>query len=171
MTSNSIPMEGSGVRMSENIMTPSVPKARKGCRESSIAISGVSERLRKGYLLLKARKSFMYLPACLMSQTGARSVASPLAARRRMSCSAFMEIDSAADARRARTVGETRSPAFASRRANPAGAVKALAPHAQAAIKRARFPMLMMRPRHLAASLRDMRPGGRSCFAFHGLLH
>eukprot|EP00961_Rhodomonas_salina_P035623 479112-Rhodomonas_salina.2 len=58
-TSKSTPMPGSGVRMSENMMTPSVPKALNGWRESSIAISGVSDLFRKGYLSEKARKSFM----------------------------------------------------------------------------------------------------------------
>lgn len=31
MTSNSIPIEGRGVKMSENMMTPSVPKALRRC--------------------------------------------------------------------------------------------------------------------------------------------
>jgi hypothetical protein len=48
MTSNSTPSAGSGVRMSENMMTPSGWKARHGCRDSSIAIEDVSERSRKG---------------------------------------------------------------------------------------------------------------------------
>eukprot|EP00966_Prymnesium_polylepis_P124419 2877264-Prymnesium_polylepis.2 len=39
-TSNSMPIAGSGVRMSENMMTPSTPNARHGCSESSIAMSG-----------------------------------------------------------------------------------------------------------------------------------
>ena len=50
--------------MSENMMTPSTPKVRHGCRDSSIAISGVSDRSRKGYLSEKDRKSAMYRPAC-----------------------------------------------------------------------------------------------------------
>mmetsp|Transcript_17793 Transcript_17793/g.58121 ORF Transcript_17793/g.58121 Transcript_17793/m.58121 type:complete len:226 (-) Transcript_17793:5-682(-) len=85
ITSNSMPRAGSGVRMSLNMMTPSTPNACHGCRLSSIAISGVSERMRNGYLSDMARKSFMYRPACRISQTGARSTGSPPAAPRRMS--------------------------------------------------------------------------------------
>jgi hypothetical protein len=48
MTSNSTPMAGSGVRMSEKKMTPSGWKARHGCSESSMAISGVSDLSRNG---------------------------------------------------------------------------------------------------------------------------
>ncbi len=44
------PPPGSGVRMSEKKMMPSGRKARRGCMESSMAMSGVSERMRKGYL-------------------------------------------------------------------------------------------------------------------------
>lgn len=47
-TSNSMPSAGSGVRMSENMITPSVWNARHGCSDSSMAISAVSERSRKG---------------------------------------------------------------------------------------------------------------------------
>ncbi len=49
-TSNSMPRAGRGVRMSEKKITPSGLKARQGCIDSSIAMSGVSERIRKGYL-------------------------------------------------------------------------------------------------------------------------
>jgi hypothetical protein len=59
ITSNSIPKAGRGVRMSLKKMTPSVLKALQGCNESSIAISGVSERLRKGYLSENFRNSAM----------------------------------------------------------------------------------------------------------------
>jgi hypothetical protein len=50
ITSNSMPNAGSGVNMSEKKMTASVPNALHGCSDSSIAISGVSERWRKAYL-------------------------------------------------------------------------------------------------------------------------
>lgn len=63
-TSKSTPMDGRGVRMSENMITPSTPKVRHGCRDSSIAISGVSERCRKGYLSEYLRNALMYRPAC-----------------------------------------------------------------------------------------------------------
>mmetsp|Transcript_733 Transcript_733/g.2381 ORF Transcript_733/g.2381 Transcript_733/m.2381 type:complete len:290 (+) Transcript_733:470-1339(+) len=59
MTSNSTPRAGSGVRMSLNMMTPSGLKARQGCMESSMAISGVSERIRKGYFVLYSRNAAM----------------------------------------------------------------------------------------------------------------
>ena len=74
MTSNSMPSAGSGVRISLKKMTPSVLNARHGCSESSIAISGVSERWRKGYFSEYSRKAAMYRPAWRMSQTGVRSV-------------------------------------------------------------------------------------------------
>ena len=45
----SIPIAGSGVRISENIITPSTPNFRHGCNDNSIAISGVSERSLNGY--------------------------------------------------------------------------------------------------------------------------
>ena len=45
--------------MSENMMTPSTPKARQHCNESSVAISGFSLRCRKGILSLYLRKSAM----------------------------------------------------------------------------------------------------------------
>ncbi len=80
-TSNSTPIAGSGVRMSLNMITPSGLKARQGCNESSMAISGVSERCRKPYLLEYSRNSAMYLPACRMSQTGGLSPCSPRATR------------------------------------------------------------------------------------------
>lgn len=48
-TSNSMPIAGSGVRMSLNMMTPSGRKAFHGCMLSSIAISAVSDRIRNGY--------------------------------------------------------------------------------------------------------------------------
>eukprot|EP00967_Tisochrysis_lutea_P144798 scaffold270947_cov30-Tisochrysis_lutea.AAC.4 len=87
MTSNSTPSAGRGVRMSLNMITPSTPNACHGCRLSSMAISGVSERIRKGYLSDIARNAFMYRPACRMSQTGVRSTGSPRAARSKMSWS------------------------------------------------------------------------------------
>ena len=34
------------------LTTPSTPKDRHGCSDSSTAISGVSDRVRKGYLSL-----------------------------------------------------------------------------------------------------------------------
>lgn len=80
-TSNSTPMAGSGVRMSLNMITPSGLKARQGCRESSIAMSGVSERCRNPYLLEYSRNSYMYLPALRINQTGGRSACSPRATR------------------------------------------------------------------------------------------
>jgi hypothetical protein len=46
-----------------------------------MAISGVSERCRKPYLLEYSRNSAMYLPACRMSQTGGLSPCSPRATR------------------------------------------------------------------------------------------
>ena len=58
-TSNSMPIAGSGVRMSENMMTPSVPNAFHGCSESSVAISAVSERLRNSILVENSRKERM----------------------------------------------------------------------------------------------------------------
>jgi hypothetical protein len=45
--------------MSEKKMTPSGLKALHGCSDSSIAMSGVSERMRKGYLSLYSRKAAM----------------------------------------------------------------------------------------------------------------
>mmetsp|Transcript_24068 Transcript_24068/g.49789 ORF Transcript_24068/g.49789 Transcript_24068/m.49789 type:complete len:202 (+) Transcript_24068:367-972(+) len=48
ITSKSMPIAGSGVRMSENMITPSMPYAFQHCSESSVAISGVSERTRNG---------------------------------------------------------------------------------------------------------------------------
>mmetsp|Transcript_23321 Transcript_23321/g.54204 ORF Transcript_23321/g.54204 Transcript_23321/m.54204 type:complete len:232 (+) Transcript_23321:915-1610(+) len=92
MTSNSTPMEGRGVRMSENMMMPSVPNARKGCMDSSMAISGVSDLMRKGYLFEYALKSFMYLPACLISHTGVRSASSPFATLNRISCASALTL-------------------------------------------------------------------------------
>ena len=80
-TSNSTPMAGSGVRMSLNIITPSGLKARQGCRESSIAMSAVSERCRNPYLSEYSRNSDIYLPAWRISQTGGRSPCSPRATR------------------------------------------------------------------------------------------
>ena len=80
-TSNSTPMAGSGVRISLNMITPSGLKARQGCRESSIAMSGVSERCRNPYLLEYSRNSDMYLPAWRINQTGGRSACSPRATR------------------------------------------------------------------------------------------
>ena len=47
-TSNSMPMAGSGVRISLNMMTPSGRNARQGCSDSSVAISAFSERSRNG---------------------------------------------------------------------------------------------------------------------------
>lgn len=49
-TSNSIPRAGRGVKISLNMMTPSGLKALHGCRDSSIAIPGVSDLTRNGYL-------------------------------------------------------------------------------------------------------------------------
>ena len=65
--------------MSENMMTPSVPNARHGCRESAVAISGVSERSRNSILVEYSRKADIYRPACRISQTGVRSTVSPFA--------------------------------------------------------------------------------------------
>ena len=45
--SHSIPRDGSGVRMSLNMMTPSGWNALHGCNESSVAISAFSERCLK----------------------------------------------------------------------------------------------------------------------------
>ena len=70
------------------MITPSTPKARHGCSESSMAISGVSERSRNGILFEYSRNAGWYRPACRISHTGVRSTASPLAARSRMSCCA-----------------------------------------------------------------------------------
>mmetsp|Transcript_64777 Transcript_64777/g.156258 ORF Transcript_64777/g.156258 Transcript_64777/m.156258 type:complete len:270 (-) Transcript_64777:5-814(-) len=89
ITSNSTPSAGSGVRMSENITTPSTPKALNGCSDSSTAISGVSERMRNGYFSEYLRKSAMYRPAWRISQTGVREVSSPRAHRSRMSWSSL----------------------------------------------------------------------------------
>ena len=47
----------------ENMITPSTPNFLHGCRDSSIAISGVSERSLKGYFSEYLRKSAMYRPA------------------------------------------------------------------------------------------------------------
>jgi len=58
-TSKSTPMAGSGVSMSENITTPSTPNARHGCSDSSMATSGVSLRIRKGYFVEYSRKAAM----------------------------------------------------------------------------------------------------------------
>jgi hypothetical protein len=59
--------------MSEKKMTPSGLKARQGWRLSSTAMSGDSERMRKGYLSENSLKAAMYLPACLISHTGVLS--------------------------------------------------------------------------------------------------
>lgn len=48
ITSNSMPSAGSGVRMSLNMITPSVWNARQGCSDSSMAISAVSDLSRNG---------------------------------------------------------------------------------------------------------------------------
>lgn len=50
-----------------------------------MAMEGVSDLSRKGYLVEYSRNAAMYLPACRMSHTGVRSTCSPLAARTRMS--------------------------------------------------------------------------------------
>ena len=63
-------------------MTPSGWKARHGWRESSIAISAVSDLCRKPYLSENSLNSAMYLPACRISHTGGRSLSSPRATRR-----------------------------------------------------------------------------------------
>ena len=55
------------VLLPENIITPSTPKLLQGCSDNSIAISGVSLLIRKGYLSEYALKSAMYLPAYLQS--------------------------------------------------------------------------------------------------------
>ena len=73
MTSNSTPSAGRGVKMSLKKMMPSVLNARHGWSDSSMAISGVSDRILKGYLSEYSLKAAMYLPACLMSHTGVRS--------------------------------------------------------------------------------------------------
>ena len=57
------PRAGKGVKMSENMMTPSTPNDRQGCKDNSMAMSGVSERCRKGYFSEYLRKSAMYRPA------------------------------------------------------------------------------------------------------------
>mmetsp|Transcript_11333 Transcript_11333/g.16888 ORF Transcript_11333/g.16888 Transcript_11333/m.16888 type:complete len:259 (+) Transcript_11333:577-1353(+) len=85
ITSKSMPSVGSGVRISENIIMPSMPYARWHCRLSSTAMSGVSDRSRKGYLFEYSRKAAIYLPACLISHTGVLSTTSPLAARTKIS--------------------------------------------------------------------------------------
>jgi hypothetical protein len=59
ITSNSTPMAGSGVNMSENMITPSMPYAFQHCIDSSMAISGVSDRMRKPYLSEYFLKSAM----------------------------------------------------------------------------------------------------------------
>ena len=51
------PRAGKGVRMSENMMTPSTPNDRQGCNDNSIAMSGVSDRCRNGYFSEYLRKS------------------------------------------------------------------------------------------------------------------
>ena len=66
--------------MSEKNITPSGLKARYGWRESSMAISGVSDRIRNGYFVEYSLNAAMYRPACRMSQTGERSTAWPRAA-------------------------------------------------------------------------------------------
>ena len=58
-TSNSMPKAGSGVRMSLKKITPSVPYACHGCRDSLMAISGVSDRWRKGYFSEYSRNAAM----------------------------------------------------------------------------------------------------------------
>ena len=78
---NSTPMAGSGVRMSENNITPSTPYARKGWSEISSAASGISDRSRNvGYLATRSLYTFMWRPACLIIHTGVRSTFSPRAA-------------------------------------------------------------------------------------------
>ena len=49
MIVKSNPKAGNGVKISENMMTPSTPNERQGCNDNSIAMSGVSERCRNGY--------------------------------------------------------------------------------------------------------------------------
>ena len=50
LMSQSMPSEGSGVRMSLNMMTPSGWNALQGCKESSVATSAFSERSLKAIL-------------------------------------------------------------------------------------------------------------------------
>lgn len=47
LMSHSIPIEGSGVRMSLNMMTPSGWNALQGCKDSSVAMSAFSDRSLK----------------------------------------------------------------------------------------------------------------------------
>lgn len=80
--SKSTPIPGSGVRMSEKRMTPSVWYAFHGCSEISVATSAISERWRKvGYFLHRSRYTFMCRPAWRIIHTGGRSTVSPRAAR------------------------------------------------------------------------------------------
>mmetsp|Transcript_151417 Transcript_151417/g.282289 ORF Transcript_151417/g.282289 Transcript_151417/m.282289 type:complete len:257 (-) Transcript_151417:160-930(-) len=78
----STPIAGSGVRMSEKRITPSVPYASHGCSDTSLETSGISERSRNvGYFSVSARYAAMCRPACRIIQTGVRSTVSPRAAR------------------------------------------------------------------------------------------
>jgi uroporphyrinogen decarboxylase len=71
--------------------------------DNSMAISGVSDRWRKGYFSEYALNSAMYLPACLINHTGGRSTSSPRAALKRIGSSllpSFAEVSSLKTARR-----------------------------------------------------------------------
>mmetsp|Transcript_116241 Transcript_116241/g.323755 ORF Transcript_116241/g.323755 Transcript_116241/m.323755 type:complete len:242 (-) Transcript_116241:11-736(-) len=86
ITSNSTPRAGSGVKMSENTITASMPYFLQHCSDNSVAMAGVSDLWRKGYLSEYCRNAFMYLPACRMSHTGVRlHPGSPRATRSRRS--------------------------------------------------------------------------------------
>mmetsp|Transcript_3594 Transcript_3594/g.9994 ORF Transcript_3594/g.9994 Transcript_3594/m.9994 type:complete len:225 (+) Transcript_3594:636-1310(+) len=79
--SKSIPIPGSGVRISEKRMTPSGLNARHGCREISVERSVFSERSRNDVCFLaRSWYTFMYRPACRIIHTGGRSISSCRAA-------------------------------------------------------------------------------------------
>ena len=69
-TSNSMPRAGRGVRMSLNMMTPSGRKAFQGCRDSSMAMSAVSERWRKPYLSEKLHGVSCQPDSCMALLSG-----------------------------------------------------------------------------------------------------
>lgn len=82
-TSNSMPSAGRGVRMSENMMTPSGLNALQGCRDSSMAISEVSDRSLKPILSEYLQRKDTKTQSCLL---GKRAVVSQEKLRERGTC-------------------------------------------------------------------------------------
>src|SRR5256886_12014784 len=75
-------MASAGMRISEKTITPSTPSRRKGCKETSVANSGVLQTSRNPCFARISRYSGRYRPACRIIQTGRRGTVSPRQARR-----------------------------------------------------------------------------------------